>query len=107
MTSQYQNDAVHRRAQKLANQKMRTDILPLLSRTHPQPGGWNPLRPRGTNSAYGMKLGMSDALVLEILKSDTLMSKVEEIVRVSVQEAALDEPESFVTSLLSSLITDG
>src|SRR5581483_9801103 len=81
---------VQQRATKLANQAMREDVLPLLSRRPPRVNSWNPLRSDVKGAApYAMKLWMPDALVAEILKSETLMAKTHEIVLWAVHEAAV------------------
>lgn len=98
---------VQQRAQELANRRMQDEILPLLASKHPNPRGWNPLVSRPIASPYGLKLRMPDMLVSEILKSDPLMTQTEQIVLDSVRDAALDEAKTFVTDLLSSLMSDG
>jgi hypothetical protein len=93
---------VESRAQVYANQRMRSEILPLLGDTDPRLARlWNPIAVTGR---YELKLRLPDKLVLQIMRSDDLMARVEEIVVDSVFDAMLDEPEAFVTDLLASLI---
>lgn len=100
-------DKVLALAQKRSNQRMRKEVLPLLSRTHPRPLSWNPLRADINGpSTYGMKLIITDALVLEILKSDQLMDRVEEIVVDEIYNACVSEPKAFVTSVFKHLMND-
>lgn len=93
-------------AQKRANQRMRQEVLPLLSRRHPRPNSWNPLRAAKGPSAYGMKLWLPDALALEILNDDDLMALTEQIVLEETTDAALTEPQAFVTSILEQLMDE-
>lgn len=97
---------VRQQAAKLANQRMRAEILPLLSTQHSRPNSWNPLRADVTGTSdYGMKLGLPDKLALEILANGNLMAKVEEIVIEAIVEAAtLWEPQAFVTNILDFLV---
>lgn len=92
-------------AQKRANQAMRTEILPLLSIRHPRPNSWNPLR-QAKGEGYVMKLRMPDPLVMEILRNDALLQQVAGIVVSAVQDAALEEPKAFVTSIFDALMSD-
>lgn len=94
-------------AQKIANQRMRLEILPLLSTVHPRPNSWNPLRVDFSGpSAYAMKLWLPDRLAMEILRDQALMEKTEQIVVESVSDAAFVEPKAFVTSILDALMSD-
>lgn len=97
---QLTNPGIERAAVEAANLRMQQEILPLLSRQHPRPGQWNPLR----MAREGMKLVLPDALVLELLKSDDLMDLVEDIVIDCTYDACLDQPEAFVTDILASLM---
>lgn len=96
---------VQTRAQKLANARMQKEILPLLDE-HDDPTLaklWNPLVP--AEGPYGMKLKLPDKLVIEILRSDTLLDATATIVIESTYDAMLDEPQAFVTSILNDLIS--
>jgi hypothetical protein len=99
---------VQARATKLANQRMRREVLPLLSRTHPRPSSWNPLRSDVKSaSAYGMKLWLPDALALEILQTPKLMTLTAQICLDAVYETATTrEPAAFVTNILKHLMSD-
>lgn len=98
---------VQARAQKLANQQMRVEILPLLSIQHSRPNSWNPLRSDVSGEApYGMKLWLPDKLAMEILKSDPLMKQTAEIVHWAVHEAASLEPKAFIENIFEHLIGD-
>lgn len=96
---------IDRIAAALANRRMQREILPLLSIDHPSPREWNPLRPDTIGDGYTLVLIPSDKLAIEILKSDDLMDYVEQIVEDSMTEAALDDPEAFVTTILKALIS--
>ena len=100
-------DKVRALAQKRANQRMRKEILPLLTRTHPRPLSWNPLRidDSGT-STYGLKMITTDALVLEIMSNDKLMERVEEIIYDEIYNAAVSEPKAFVTTVFKHLMSE-
>jgi hypothetical protein len=100
---------VAERAEKIANQRMKEEILPILSRKHPFLASrfqWRPLRTDfAGQSDYGMKLKLPDKLVLEILKDDNLMDMTTKIVIESTTEAATDwEPKAFVTNILDVLM---
>ncbi len=98
---------VQARAQKLANQQMRVEILPLLSIQHARPNSWNPLRSDVSGEApYGMKLWLPDKLAMEILKSDELMAITERIVMRAVEKAAILEPKAFIENIFEHLIGD-
>lgn len=97
---QLTNPGIERAAVDTANLRMQQEILPLLSRQHPHPREWNPLR----WTVEGMKLALPDALVMELLKSDDLMDMVEDIVFDSTYDALLDQSEAFVTDILASLM---
>lgn len=92
-------------AQKRANQAMRAEILPLLSVQHPRPNSWNPLR-QAKGQGYAMKLRLPDPLVMEILQTPTLLAATASIVVDAVQDAALEEPKAFVTSIFDQLMSD-
>lgn len=99
---------VQQRATKFANQQMRVEILPLLSRQHPRPNSWNPLRSDVHGAApYAMKLWLPDALATEILKTPDLMTITERIVMRAVEKAAVIEAEAFVTNIFEHLMSDG
>lgn len=93
-------------AQKLANQRMRIEILPLLVTKHPRPSSWNPLRV-AKGSGYAMKLWLPDKLAMEILQSDKLMDKTTDIVLDAITDAATIEAKAFVLSLFESVKSDG
>lgn len=104
--SQLTSPGIDRVAATYANRRMQREILPLLSIQHPSPNQWNPLRADAIGTGdYTLTLVTSDKLVIEILKSDDLMDQVEQIVEDAITEAALDDPEAFVTSLLADLIS--
>lgn len=92
-------------AQKRANQAMRAQILPILSVRHPRPNSWNPLR-QAKGPGYAMKLRMPDMLVMEILQTPALLDQTARIVTDAVQDAALEEPKAFVTSIFETLMSD-
>lgn len=95
------------RAQKLANQQMRIEVLPLLSRQHPRPNSWNPLRADLNGpSPYGMKLWLPDKLAMEILGRRDLMDMTQQIVLDATMTAALDDPLSLLTPIFSALMSD-
>lgn len=93
----------------IANKRMQTEILPLLSANHPNPKLWNPLRADFNGpSDYGMKLWLPDKLALEILRNTDLLQQTAEVVVGAVTEAALARPKDFVTNILDHLMsTDG
>lgn len=94
-------------AQKLANQQMRVEILPLLKLRHPRPNSWNPLRVNFQGrSPYHMKLWLPDKLAMLILQDDKLMDKTEQIVTEAVMDAATIEARAFVLSLFESVKDD-
>lgn len=93
-------------AVKQANRRMRREILPLLSASHPQPQTWNPLRVANGPSAYGVKLWLPDALVMEILRSDDLMAKTTTIVVEETMDAAQVEAKAFVTNIFEQLMSE-
>lgn len=99
---------VQARAVRLANQQMRVDVLPILSRRHPRPNSWNPLRgdTKGP-TPYGMKLWLPDSLAMEILRDAKLMEKTRQICVDAVAQAATLEPKDFVTTLFQDLMNDG
>lgn len=101
------NKKVLRAAQKIANQRMRVEVLPLLSLRHPRPNSWNPLRAEFNGpSAYAMKIWLADKLAMEILRTPELLDVTAQIVVESTAAAALAEPKAFVTSILDSLMSD-
>lgn len=98
---------VQARATKLANQAMRTEILPLLSLRHPRPNSWNPLRSDVKGRApYTFKLWLPDALAMEILRSNDLMQRTAEIAYQAVADAAVLEAKAFVTNIFEHLMAD-
>lgn len=95
---------------KRANQRMRDEVAPLLKSPLPRLSGWNPLQTGNESSDYGLELKLSSTgaqVWQEIMASDSLMDKVDEIAINSVHDAALAEPRAFVTDVLSSLIGNG
>jgi hypothetical protein len=94
---------------KRANQRMRTEVSPLLTSRLPRLSTWNPLQATDI-SDYGLELKLSttgaDAW-REIMASDKLFLMVKDIVIETVATAAIEESKDFVTDLLSSLMSDG
>lgn len=88
-------------AQRLANQRMRVEILPSLGVGRIRASSWNPLRADVNGpSAYGMKLWINDKLAREILQDGSLMLQTEQIVVESVIAAATVDTRAFVQHLL-------
>lgn len=90
-------------AQKIANRRMRAEILPQLSTTT-RVNSWNPLRTDTSDmSDYGMKLWTSDKLVQQLMTNWDLMQATKQIVIESVQEAAVQEGQAFVSDIFFEL----
>ena len=98
---------VQKLAIKRANQRMRREILPLLSVQHFRPNSWNPLRLDETgSSAYGVKLRLPDMLAMEILRSKKLMKMTEKILVEETTGAAMTEGKAFVTNIFEQLMSE-